>query len=142
MPQSAAARVATATKRLRCVELAGEGLTYAEIAERVGFADKSAARKAVVAALTAREAENVDSLRESELLRLDQLQLASWDMAMQGDPKAVDRVLRIITLRAKLLGLFESTAGPTGAPTQRLVTGDYTEESLGVRHSPTEIDQA
>ena len=142
MPQSAAARVATATKRLRCVELAGEGLTYAEIADRVGFADKSAARKAVVAALTAREAESVDSLRESELLRLDQLQLASWDMAMEGDPKAVDRILRIITLRAKLLGLFESTAGRTGAPMQRLVTGDYTEESLGVRHAPTGVAQA
>ena len=141
MPQSAAARVATANKRLRCVELAGEGLTYAEIAERVGFADKSAARKAVVAALTAREAESVDSLRESELLRLDQLQLASWDMAMQADHKAVDRILRIITLRSKLLGLFDSTAGRSGAPMQRLVTGDYTEESLGVRHSPTGIDQ-
>lgn len=38
MPKSAEARVATAARRLRCVELASQGLTYAEIAEALGNA--------------------------------------------------------------------------------------------------------
>lgn len=50
MPQSAAARAATAERRLRCVQLAREGKTYEQIAAEVGFANKSSARKAVVTA--------------------------------------------------------------------------------------------
>lgn len=77
MPQSAAARVATASRRLRCVELAGEGKTYEQIAAEVGFSNKSSARKAVVAALGARQVDAVDELRRLEVSRLDQLQSAS-----------------------------------------------------------------
>ena len=109
VPQSAAARVATAARRLRCVELAGAGKTYAQIAEEVGFANKSSARKAVVAALAARQVDAVDDLRHLEVARLDALQAASWDDALTGDVRAVDRILRIITLRAKLLGLVDQT---------------------------------
>ena len=109
MPQSAAARVATAARRLRCVELAGAGKTYEQIAVEVGFANKSSARKAVVAALAARQVDAVDDLRRLEVSRLDQLQSASWEDALAGDVRAVDRILRIITLRAKLLGLVDQT---------------------------------
>ncbi len=113
MPQSAEARVTTAARRLRCVELASQGLTYAEIASAVGYANKSSARKAVVAALAAREVDGVDMLRRLEVSRLDKLQLASWDQAMAGNPQAVDRVVRIINLRSKLLGLLDVPKGST-----------------------------
>ena len=43
MPQSAAARAATATRRTRCVELAGTGKTYEQIAAEVDSANKSSA---------------------------------------------------------------------------------------------------
>ncbi len=109
MPQSAAARVATAARRLRCVELAATGKTYTQIASEVGFANKSSARKAVVAALASREVDAVDDLRRLEVARLDALQAASWDDALTGDVRAVDRILRIITLRVKLLGLVDQT---------------------------------
>lgn len=126
MPQSAAARVATAARRLRCVELAAAGKTYEQIAVEVGFAGKSSARKAVVAALAARQVDAVDELRHLEVSRLDQLQSASWEDALAGDVRAVDRILRIITLRAKLLGLFDGASSTVTRSTACLVTGDYT----------------
>jgi hypothetical protein len=132
MPQSAESRVATAARRLRCVELASQGLTYAEIASAVGYANKSSARKAVVAALAAREVDGVDMLRSLEVARLDELQLASWDHAMTGDPQAVDRVVRIINLRAKLLGLFDIGADGRPSRSTSVVTGEYSVESAGL----------
>jgi hypothetical protein len=129
MPQSAEARVATAARRLRCVELASQGLTYAEIASAVGYANKSSARKAVVAALAAREVDGVDMLRSLEVARLDELQLASWDHAMAGDPQAVDRIVRIINLRSKLLGLLDLPKGATQPPASaRVVSMESTYE--------------
>lgn len=125
VPQSAAARVATAARRVRCVELAATGMTYTQIASEVGFAGKSSARKAVVAALAAREVDAVDDLRRLEVARLDQLQAASWEDALAGDVRAVDRILRIITLRAKLLGLFDSSSGASDHPPARLVSESY-----------------
>lgn len=141
MPQSAAARVATAARRLRCVELAATGKTYAEIASQVGFANKSSARKAVVAALASREADAVDDLRRLEIARLDELQAASWEDALTGDMRAVDRILRIITLRAKLLGLFETAAAPVNPTGPRLVSEVYSAQSdqgssAGRSHEP------
>ena len=100
-------------------------MTYTQIASEAGFANKSSARKAVVAALAAREVDAVDDLRLLEVARLDQLQAASWEDALAGDVGAVDRILRIITLRAKLLGLFDSNAGAGSHPPARLVSGDY-----------------
>lgn len=129
VPQSAAARVATAARRLRCVELAGAGKTYAQIAEEVGYAGKSSARKAVVAALAACEVDAVDDLRRLEVTRLDLLQAASWEDALAGDVRAVDRILRIITLRAKLLGLFETEPAPVKPTGPRLLSESYSAQS-------------
>lgn len=125
MPQSAAARAATASRRLRCIELAGEGKTYEQIAAEVGFANKSSARKAVVAALAAREVAAVDDLRRLEIGRLDALQAASWEDALGGNVRAVDRILRIITLRAKILGLFELNQASHGTTKSCLVSESY-----------------
>ena len=105
MPQSAAARVATAARRVRCVELAATGMTYAQIAADVGFANKSSARKAVLAALASREVEAVEDLRRLEVTRLDALQAAAWEDALTGDVGAIDRILRIIDRRMMLMGL-------------------------------------
>lgn len=129
LPQSAAARVATAARRVRCVELAGAGKTYEQIAAEVGYANKSSARKAVVTALAAREVEAVEELRRLEVARLDALQAASWDDALSGDIRAVDRILRIITLRAKLLGLFETESAPVKPTGPRLLSESYSAQS-------------
>lgn len=44
---------------------------------------------------------------ELELERLDALQSAAWGMAMTGDLKAIDSVLKVMQHRARLLSLGE-----------------------------------
>lgn len=105
MPVSAKKRATQALRRQRCVELAAQGRTYDEIAQEVGYTHRSAARKALIAALDTVLVDNVQQYRALELERLDALQVALWDDAVAGDVTAVDRVLKIINARCRLLGL-------------------------------------
>jgi hypothetical protein len=65
--------------------------------------------------LAAANLETAAELRELECLRLDSLQSAQWAKAMAGDPVACDRVLKIVALREKMLGL--------GAPVRLEMSG-------------------
>jgi len=49
--------------------------------------------------------EDAQAIIEIELERLDELMTTLWDIATNGDFKAIDRVLAIMERRAKLLGL-------------------------------------
>jgi hypothetical protein len=80
------------------------GHTYREIADRLGINTSTAYRR-VQNALGAIPADEVDSLRKLESERLDALQVAIWDKAINGDLRSVDRVLSIMKRRAQLLGL-------------------------------------
>lgn len=81
------------------------GLSYDKIAEKVGFASKSGAYHAVMAALTKTLREPAEELRTLELERLDDMTLPLMAQAKKGNQGAVDRLLRIMERRAKLLGL-------------------------------------
>ena len=109
VPQSATQKVATHAKRVRCVELAAQGLSYDAIAEAAGYSNRGGAYKAVTAALRAQQTEAVDELRMLELERLDALQRSCWDAALEGDIASVDRVLKVIAARVRLLGLDQNT---------------------------------
>jgi len=91
------------------------GLSYDAIAERLGFANRSGAFRAVQAALKKTLQEPADELRTLELERLDSMLLPMMAQAKKGNQGAVDRVLRIMERRAKLLGL--------DAPTKQEITG-------------------
>ena len=92
-------------RRAKAVALRIAGLSYSQIAEQVGYSDKSAARHAVMQSLDGIMVENVERLREVEAMRLDRLQAAVWQRAMSGDDAAIRTALRIIESRARLLGL-------------------------------------
>ena len=134
MPQSAQQKVATHSKRVRCVELAAQGLSYDEIAQVVGYSGRGSAYKAVSAALRARQAEAVDELRVIELERLDALQRSCWDAALEGDIASVDRVLKVIAARVRLLGLDQNTDKP--------VLGGGTVVSMSWQPNPPEMTSA
>ena len=53
--------------------------------------------------------ESADELRTLEACRLNELLNALWVRAIGGDEKAIDRVLRIMERRARLLGLDAPT---------------------------------
>lgn len=116
-----------AQRDAQATELRGRGYSYQAIADTLGMHDRSAARKAVERALFATVAEPAEELRRLELLKLDALSVAAWQilgaehplasagrvMTFDGvaltDPQpilaAIDRLLKISERRARLLGL-------------------------------------
>ena len=112
MPMSATQRVTVAERRTKAVRLAATGMDYTQIAKQLGYHDRSGAYKAIRGALAAQQAEAVDELRGLELERLDALQRSCWDAALEGDVASVDRVLKVIAARVRLLGLEQNQDKP------------------------------
>jgi preprotein translocase subunit SecD len=102
-------RVAAHDRQLRALELRKAGATYQVIAEQLGYAQAKGAYKAVASALKLTLREPAEELRELEVARLDAMLLVLWRRVQAGDEKAVDRVLRIMERRARLLGLDAPT---------------------------------
>lgn len=123
--------LSTANRDRQAAELRTQGHSYQAIADELGYRHKESARRAVARALTDAVREPTDELRQMELIRLDSL----WMQAMQvlqanhvtvsngrvvtvekdGELvpvdddapvlQAIDRLLKIMERRAKLLGL-------------------------------------
>jgi DNA-binding CsgD family transcriptional regulator len=100
-------KVRTAELEAECLRLRREGLTHREIAARLGVAPATAYRRIrhALDEVNERNVEDATTLRSLEMLRLDELQNAIWQRATDGDVRALDRILAIMTRRAKLLGL-------------------------------------
>jgi hypothetical protein len=81
------------------------GASFAAIATELGYADRKGAERAVIAGLRAYFREPANDLLPLELDRLDRLQLAIWQQAMDGNVQAVLAVLRIMERRARYAGL-------------------------------------
>jgi DNA-binding Lrp family transcriptional regulator len=99
------------SKTMQALQLRASGATYKQIAAALGVSEPTAWR------LVQRESESI--IRESaaqvlelELTRLDRLQMAVWPEAINGDAQAIDRVLKIMDMRAKLLGLYDHESQP------------------------------
>ena len=87
------------------LRLRSSGLTFREVAARM-CCDVSTAHRRVSRALGDIPHELAEEYRALEALRLDELQRAVWSRAIDGDLKAVDRVLSIMKRRSQLLGLW------------------------------------
>lgn len=87
------------------LELRRAGLSFERIAQEIGIGDRSTAHKIYKRALGRVHQEPAAEIRQLEGDRLDRLQVAVWTKALAGNMQAVDRVLRIMERRAKLLGL-------------------------------------
>jgi hypothetical protein len=70
----------------------------------------SGAYDAVMGALDATLREPAESVRKLEVERLDRLMLGVWTRAVGGESESIDRVLKIMDRRSKLLGLAAPTA--------------------------------
>lgn len=95
-------------RQTKAVALRLAGLGYQEIADQLDYPSRTHAFADVEAAITLRAQDGtrtVDSLRETEVMRLDRLQAAAWAKALAGDYKAIELSLKIIDRRCKLLGL-------------------------------------
>lgn len=107
MASTTGAKATAAHKRARALALRMEGYSYDDIASEVGYASKGSAHKAVAQGLKDIPREAAEQAREAEMGRLDMMQKAVMQQALAGDPMAVDRVLKVVEARSKLLGLYD-----------------------------------
>lgn len=105
--ESRRSRSQVAERDHRAFELRREGKNFDDIALELGFANKGSAYKAYARALARGRVADLSAAdeRELELARLDALQSAIWKDASRGDLTAVDKSLKIMARRHKLLGL-------------------------------------
>lgn len=119
-------------KQDRALQLRLAGFTYREICEQTHpdrpdqklYGDPSSAMYAVRAAMERAELEETGDSRELDVARTERLQRALWARAMQGDDKAVGQVIRLMEVRAKLLGTLQRPATPEEKPPE----GDMIDE--------------
>jgi hypothetical protein len=112
MPRRRALPAAALLKREQdALELKRAGVTYDVIAERLDFANRGGAYKAVQRALVRTMQAPADELRTLEVDRLERLWFAVWQKAIGGDLGCIDRLLRISERKSKLLGLDVAQAG-------------------------------
>ncbi len=107
LSQQAPGKVRTAFLERECLRLRMEGLSHRAIARELGVAPSTAYKRVQHALqdLNRGNAAQAAELRDLEILRLDELQEAVWEKAVDGDLHALDRVLAIMARRAKLLGI-------------------------------------
>jgi len=102
-------RIEAKERALKALELRKKGVRYEQIAQQLGYTNRGNAHKAVMKELEllAKECrEEAAQVRDLELQRLDALYLVAWKAIAEGsDLGAIDRCLRIMERRAKLLGL-------------------------------------
>ena len=101
-------------KQRKAMEMRLAGKSYETIASELEYASKSGAYKAVMSAIKKTLQEPADELRKVEAERLDAMLAVLWDK--KDKPLYVDRILRIMERRARLLGL--------DAPTRQDITSD------------------
>ncbi|MCG5549170.1 helix-turn-helix domain-containing protein [Halorhodospira halochloris] len=119
---TAAARLKSAERKARALELRQTGMTYADIGRELGISNAQAHRlvSGALQEIRKRASEEAEQLRTLELSRLDQLHHALWESALGGELRAIDRLLRIMERRAKLLGLDAPTCvAPTNPDGQK-----------------------
>lgn len=104
-------RLKTVQLEQECVRLRLAGLTHRQIGAQLGVAPSSAYKRIThaLAEINRQVSESADELRTLEACRLNELLNALWVRAIGGDEKAIDRVLRIMERRARLLGLDAPT---------------------------------
>jgi hypothetical protein len=117
---------------VRVFELRIQGNTFEQIATEVGYSGPSGAWQAYQRVKSECIYESMDESRQLELMRLDDLQVAVWDRAINGELPAAHCVLKIMDRRAKLLGLdkpekvevnkWDFNAEDLDAEVQRIVT--------------------
>jgi len=111
-------KVEAHTRQLQALELRKAGVTYEGIAKQLGYKSPEAVFQAVKAAMKSSLNEPANEIREMEVKRLDDMLLAMWPQVKNGNQGAVDRSLRIMERRARLLGLDAPTkiapTDPTG----------------------------
>ena len=99
--------LAVAERRLKVFDLHKAGLSQSDIADALDINANTVSKYLhdELQELAKQQSALVETARDVELVRLDRLQASIWPEAISGKLACMDRVLRIMERRAKLLGL-------------------------------------
>ena len=116
--KTAPAKVPAAIRREKTLELRASGRSIRAIADELGVSKSQVQRdieKELQAAAEGRK-KIAGLIIDLELAKLDALEEKAWEHITDGELSAIDRVLRAMERRAKLLGLDKTgEAGDTGS---------------------------
>jgi len=119
-------------RKLKALELRKAGYDYRRIGETLGCSVTQAHRD-VAAALKLTLQEPADDVRALEVERLDNMLRALWRDVSAGNHGAIDRALRVMERRAKLLGLDAptrtETTGANGEPVRTDIVIRYADDA-------------
>lgn len=120
------------SKHWHAYQLKMAGLSLPEIADRLGYHSTSAVAKGIkdeiISAAKDIPEEDRDTILALEVDRLNFAQARIWPQVEYGDPKAIDILLKIINLRARLRGL--DLVDPTAGTHTVLVIGGQEQEYI------------
>ena len=116
--KTAPSKIPAAARREKALELRAKGMSIRAIAGKLGVS-KSQVQRDIVKELQAAAEERkkiAGLIIDLELAKLDELEQEAWKHIAAGELSAIDRVLRSMERRAKLLGLDKTgEAGDTGS---------------------------
>lgn len=98
-------RVAIRDRDEQAAKLRRAGAGWDQIAQQLGYSSAGHAHDRFMILMKEYPREDIETAREVEADRLDQLQRALWPRCLQGDQGAITTALRIMDQRARLLGL-------------------------------------
>ena len=102
------ANAAVLEKQSRAIALHGEGASYDEIAEQLGYANRGSAWKAVDRGLRVQRDLRADECLQTQVDRYEAVLATWWDRATTGhDAKAANIVLRTLERLDRVLRLTE-----------------------------------
>lgn len=93
-------------KMREALQMRKEGVTYPDIARKLGYADHSGARGLVEKGLSELTREPAEELRDLELSRLDDIIRGMYPRMKEGDHNAANAMVKAMDHRAKLTGLY------------------------------------
>ncbi|WP_461368525.1 helix-turn-helix domain-containing protein [Candidatus Darwinibacter acetoxidans] len=105
--KTAPSKIPAAARREKALELRAKGMSIRAIAGKLGVS-KSQVQRDIVKELQAAAVDRkkiAGHIIDLELAKLDALEKKAWEHITDGELSAIDRVLRSMERRAKLLGL-------------------------------------
>lgn len=94
----------------QAMELRMSGATYRSIASSLGYANPASAKKAVDTAISKIEIDAAKEVVAIDLARLDEYTMrCTHALRTNGDLQQIDRLMRIMEMRYKLLGVNDET---------------------------------
>lgn len=97
-------------KQQQALQMRMTGMTYMEIARALGYANPSSAKAAVDGAIWRAEKDAAKEVVALDLARLDEYQMrCTHALRTNGDLHQIDRLMRIMEMRYRLLGITDET---------------------------------